>query len=160
MEGGSIYYLSGMVCTAISLLMMVFLALMHYCEFRGILDLQMKSVACAFYTTPLTGSPLILSCAGSNMASPCTARFCNRLCFTRSAKLHPLLCPTKNPASIPLIQFVRESRWMAFYALVLCTSRLLLESQSEDKSSNDNWEMIHALAELGMEERHKYSYNL
>ncbi|XP_006453847.1 hypothetical protein AGABI2DRAFT_181876 [Agaricus bisporus var. bisporus H97] len=126
----------------------------------GILDLQMKSVACAFCTTPLTGSPLILSCAGSNMASPCTARFCNRLCFTRSAKLHPLLCPTKNPASIPLIQFVRESRWMAFYALVLCTSRLLLESQSEDKSFNDNWEMVHALAELGMEERHKYSYNL
>jgi hypothetical protein len=58
------------------------------------------------------------------------------------------------------MRFVRESRWMALYALVQCTSRLLLESQAEDKLFNENWEMVRALAELGMEERHKYSYNL
>ncbi|KXN83197.1 putative lysine methyltransferase SET5 [Leucoagaricus sp. SymC.cos] len=125
-----------------------------------IFDLQTRSLACMFCTTPLGDSPLITTCLASNITSPCTARFCSRLCLTRSAQVHPLLCPARNPASIPLIKFARETRWMALHALTHCTGRLLLAYQSDEKTFNDDWEISCALAELGMEERHKYSFNL
>jgi hypothetical protein len=49
---------------------------------------------------------------------------------------------------------------MALHALAHCTSRLLLAAQGNEKTFNKDWEFIQALAELGMEERHKYSFNL
>lgn len=49
---------------------------------------------------------------------------------------------------------------MALHALAHCTSRILLADQADEKIFNDDWEVVCALAELGMEERHKYSFNL
>ncbi|KAF9450750.1 SET domain-containing protein [Macrolepiota fuliginosa MF-IS2] len=125
-----------------------------------IFDLQIRSAACAFCTTPLGDSSLVVTCSASAPGSVCPARFCNRLCLARSAQVHPLLCPTKNPASVPLIKFVRESRWMALHALAHCTSRLLLANQADEKAFSEDWDVVWSLAELGMEERHKYSFNL
>ncbi|KAJ3569106.1 hypothetical protein NP233_g5272 [Leucocoprinus birnbaumii] len=125
-----------------------------------IFDLQMRSLACAFCTTPLGNSPLIVTCPASNTTSSCTARFCTRLCLTRSAQVHPLLCPARNPASIPLLKFARETQWMALHALIHCASRLLLADQASEQSFKEDWEIVRSLAELGMEERHKYSFKL
>ncbi|PFH45727.1 hypothetical protein AMATHDRAFT_158045 [Amanita thiersii Skay4041] len=132
-----------------------------------IYDLQTSSVACAFCTTPLIpDSPLVLSCPStstSSMASSsthrCNVRFCNRLCQSRSAKTHPLLCPTQNPASIPLLKFASEARWMALHAVTQMTSRILLANQQQNDFGVDaEWLFIKALAEMGMEERYKYSF--
>ncbi len=134
--------------------------ILHYGGFREIFDLQVQSLACMFCTTPLGDSPLITTCPASNMAFPCTARFCNRLCLGRSAQVHPLLCPARNPASVPLLKFTRETQWMALHALAHCTSKLLLAGQTNEKAFIEEWEIVRSLAELGMEERHKYSFRL
>ncbi|KAK2465558.1 hypothetical protein APHAL10511_002450 [Amanita phalloides] len=134
-----------------------------------IYDLQSASAACGFCTTPLLpDSPLVLSCpstsssvtASSSSSSPrCKTRFCNRLCQSRSGKTHLLICPAQNPASVPLIKFARESRWMALHALTQTTSRILLANQQQDDFGVDaEWQFIKALAEMGMEERYKYSF--
>jgi len=134
--------------------------ILHYGGFREIFDLQVQSLACMFCTTPLGDSPLITTCPASNMAFPCAARFCNRLCLGRSAQVHPLLCPARNPASVPLLKFTRETQWMALHALAHCTSKLLLAGQTNEKAFTEEWEIVRSLAELGMEERHKYSFRL
>lgn len=134
---------------------------------REIYDLQVASRACAYCTTPLTNSSLILRCpttASSSAQQPCPARFCNRLCLKRSEKTHPLVCPTQNPASIPLLAFAKKHTWMALHALTQCAARLLLSQQqttggggSED-ALRDDWRVYRALAELGMEERARGSW--
>ena len=136
---------------------------------REIYDLQSASAACAFCTTPLLpDSPLILGCPSasssatvpsSSSSSHCNARFCNRLCQSRSGKTHPLVCPAQNPASVHLLKFARETRWMALHALTQTTSRILLAHQQQDDFGIDaEWQFIRALAEMSMEERYKYSF--
>ena len=79
--------------------------------------------------------------------------FCNRLCRTHSEKVHPLLCPARNPASAALLKFARNSEWMALHALAQCTSRLLLSAQRDDGTLDEDIQIVQSLAELGMEER-------
>jgi hypothetical protein len=134
--------------------------------FREIYDLQVSSTACGFCSTPLDPtSPLTLSCPTSSPVSPhstlCSFRFCNRLCFSRSAKHHILLCPATNPASIPLLKLARETEWMALHALAQCTSRVLLaNNRNKGEEVRMDWAVVAGLAELGMEERWKHSYRL
>ncbi|KAF8262748.1 SET domain-containing protein [Lactarius quietus] len=118
-----------------------------------IYDLQIASRACGYCTTPLTDSSLVLRCPASTSSAPCPARFCHRLCLKRSEKTHPLLCPTQNPSSVPLLAFARKNVWMAFHALTQCAARLLLAQQAGDDALRDDWRVYRALAELGMEER-------
>ena len=128
-------------------------------EYREIFDLQMKSAACGYCTTPFaTDSLLINPCPASSSSNFCPARFCNRLCLARSAKTHPLLCPAQNPASVPLIKCARESQWMALNALAQCTSRILLANQVGEETLKADWEIVKGLAVLGMEERFLYSF--
>jgi hypothetical protein len=136
--------------------------------------MQLTSRACAHCTTPLTNHhlpSLILHCPTTSSAtsSACPARFCNRLCLKRSEKVHPLLCPAQNPASVPLVTFARKHTWMALHALAQCTARLLLAHQqkqgrqragisgrdSEEEGMREDWSVYCALADLGMEERVK-----
>ncbi|EGO03005.1 hypothetical protein SERLA73DRAFT_103070 [Serpula lacrymans var. lacrymans S7.3] len=118
-----------------------------------IYNLQTSSRACAFCTTPLSESKLIIACPASTSASFCPAMFCNRLCLARSAKTHPLLCPSRNPASVPLLSFVKKAQWMALHALAQCTSRLLLAAQQDEQLFSEDWQIVRGFAELGMEER-------
>ncbi|EPS98900.1 hypothetical protein FOMPIDRAFT_1024458 [Fomitopsis schrenkii] len=121
-----------------------------------IYDLQVKGLACAFCSTPLnTTSSLVLSCASSSSLAACTARFCNRLCLSRSARAHPLLCPDSNPASVGLIKFARHGEWMALHALAQCTSRILLAYQRDETQGAEDWRFLRAMAQLGMEQRAK-----
>ncbi|TDL15556.1 SET domain-containing protein [Rickenella mellea] len=139
-----------------------------------IYDLQQSSATCTYCTTPLTyradfsktlpcpstTSPSHFSSSSHSSTSPqaCPARFCTRLCLTRSLTTHPLLCPAQNPASIPFLEFARKTRWLAVHAVGVCASRILLAN--EDKKSRDGngrleeeWRFVRSLAELGMEER-------
>ncbi|TFK36548.1 hypothetical protein BDQ12DRAFT_609724 [Crucibulum laeve] len=125
-----------------------------------IFDLQMSSKACGYCTTPLEDSNLITTCSASSTSAYCPARFCNRLCQSRSAKTHTLLCPAQNPASIPLLKWARSTQWMAIHALTQCTSRILLAAQQDDATLEADWQVLRGFAELGMEERHKYSFKL
>ncbi|KAF8549830.1 SET domain-containing protein [Imleria badia] len=119
-----------------------------------IYDMQKSSRACAFCSTPLGNhSPLHLPCSASVSSTPCPAIFCNRLCRTQSEKVHPLLCPTRNPASVALLGFARNAEWMALHALAQCTSRLLLSAQRDDGTLDEDIQVVQSLAELGMEER-------
>lgn len=122
--------------------------------------MQVAATACSFCTTPFGDSPLITSCPASTSSSPCPARFCNRLCLSRSAKNHPLLCSSQNPASVPLLKWARQTEWMALHALAQCTSRILLINQQDQPALEDNWNIIRSFAELGMEDRVKYSFKL
>lgn len=48
---------------------------------------------------------------------------------------------------------------MALHALTQTTSRILLAHQQQDDFGVDaEWQYIKALAEMGMEERYKYSF--
>ncbi|PPQ95821.1 hypothetical protein CVT26_015930 [Gymnopilus dilepis] len=125
-----------------------------------IFDMQQSSTACSYCTTPLQpDSPLTNPCAASSSSSFCPARYCNRLCTARSGKAHPLLCPAQNPASVPLIKYAKDVQWMALHALAHCTSRLLQANQLRDSSTlKSDWEIYKGLAELGLEDRYKYSY--
>lgn len=71
----------------------------------------------------------------------------------QSEKVHPLLCPARNPASVVLLKFARNAEWMALHALALCTSRLLLAAQRDDGTFDEDLQVVQGLAELGMEER-------
>jgi hypothetical protein len=127
---------------------------------REIFDMQMKSAACAHCTTPLSSDArLINPCPASSSSNFCPARFCNRLCLARSAKTHPLLCPARNPASVPLMKWARETHWMALNALAQCTSRILLANQVGEESLKGDWLIVKGLAVLGMEERFLYSFS-
>ncbi|PIL25810.1 transcription factor [Ganoderma sinense ZZ0214-1] len=118
-------------------------------------DLQMSSHACGHCSTPLTTSTLIVPCAASTSSTPCPVRFCTRLCLSRSARTHPLLCASRNPASAPVLHFARKNQWMALHALAQTTARVLLASQQDDKAFAEDWDVVRALAQLGMEERAK-----
>ncbi|KIJ60899.1 hypothetical protein HYDPIDRAFT_97759 [Hydnomerulius pinastri MD-312] len=121
-----------------------------------IYDLKVSSRACGFCSTPLGDhSPLHLPCQASSSATPCPTMFCNRLCRMHAEKVHPLLCPARNPASIPLLAFARNAQWLALHALTQCTSKLLLSAQRDDGSLDDDLQVVQGLAELGMEERFK-----
>ncbi|KAG7450171.1 SET domain-containing protein [Guyanagaster necrorhizus] len=106
-----------------------------------IFDLQQRAVACAHCTTPFSqSSALVVSC------QHCSARYCTRLCFSRSVSTHPLLCPGQNAASVPLLKQARSLAWMALHAISRVTARVLLGGEQE-------WDVVKAMAELGMEER-------
>ncbi|OJA13935.1 hypothetical protein AZE42_01349 [Rhizopogon vesiculosus] len=121
-----------------------------------IYDLQLSSQACSFCSTIIRDySPLHIPCGASTTATPCTAKFCNRLCRLQADKVHPLLCPARNPASVPLLAFARKAQWLALHALAQCTSRLLLASQKDDATFDSDWEVVQSLAVLGMEERYQ-----
>ncbi|EJD50723.1 hypothetical protein AURDEDRAFT_182119 [Auricularia subglabra TFB-10046 SS5] len=72
-------------------------------------------------------SNLVISCPKG-----CRARFCNRLCLSR-ATTHPLVCPSQNPASAPLLALARAKRWQAAYALLLCAARVMLAADAADQ---------------------------
>ncbi|KAG8215343.1 hypothetical protein J3R82DRAFT_8938 [Butyriboletus roseoflavus] len=119
-----------------------------------IYDLQKSSKACASCSTPLGNhSPLHLPCSASGPSTPCPAMFCNRLCRMQSEKVHPLLCPARNPASVALLRLARNADWMALHALAQCTSKLLLSAQRDDGILDEDLQVMQGLAELGMEER-------
>ncbi|KIJ18321.1 hypothetical protein PAXINDRAFT_167508 [Paxillus involutus ATCC 200175] len=121
-----------------------------------IYDLQKSSRACAFCSTPLGDhSPLHLPCEASTSLTPCPAMFFNRLCRMQSEKVHPLLCSARNPSSTRLLKFARNTQWLALHGLAQCTSKLLLSTQRDDGSIHDDLQVVHGLAELGMEERFK-----
>ena len=127
-------------------------SLEYYYPRRSIYDLQVSSGTCAHCSTPLTTSSLVVACPAS---APCTARFCSRLCLSRSSTTHPLLCPAQNPASTPLLAYARKNEWMALHALARCTARVLLQEQTDEAAFAADWEFVRALAQLGMEERAK-----
>ena len=112
-------------------------------------------MACAYCSTPLGGSTLAPTCSGSSSSPPCPARFCNRLCLSRSEKTHPLLCSSRNPASVPLLALARRNQWMALHALSQCTAKILLGTQQNDSTSRSDWDVVRSFAQLGMEERAK-----
>ena len=187
MEGGSFHHSTGVVSLHYSTTYKhthttprpFLLLLISRADFslvnREIYDLQLTSRACAHCTTPFINhqlTSLILHCPTTSSAtsSACPARFCNRLCLKRSEKIHPLLCPAQNPASVPLLTFARKHVWMALHALAQCTARLLLAHQqkqgrqraagissrdSEEEGMREDWTVYCALADLGMEERVK-----
>lgn len=127
---------------------------------RSIYDLQSSSVACAHCSTPLNGSPLNVPCPGNSKAPSCPARFCTRLCLSRSNRIHPLLCVAQNPASGRLLAFAKSREWMAFHALAQCTSRVLLSEQQGDSAFESDWAVMRGLAQLGMEERVKGGWSV
>ncbi|KAG6812905.1 hypothetical protein H0H92_015457 [Tricholoma furcatifolium] len=129
-----------------------------------IYDMQLSSSACGFCSTPLDrSSPLTQPCPASSSSSssqtPCPFRFCNRLCLSRSAKHHPLLCSSQNPACIPLLKMIKDTKWMALHAFSQCTSRVLLAGQRSAEEEDADWKIVSGFAELGMEERFKHSFN-
>ncbi|KAH6909592.1 hypothetical protein BKA70DRAFT_1371651 [Coprinopsis sp. MPI-PUGE-AT-0042] len=125
-----------------------------------IYDLVAQGKACALCTTPFSDTPLVTTCPASSTSSFCPARFCNRLCLKRSANIHPLLCPSQNPASVPLLKFARASEWMALGALGNCIARILLARQQDDAVFQADWNVMRSFASLGMEDRAKHSYNM
>ncbi|CAL1698218.1 unnamed protein product [Somion occarium] len=122
-----------------------------------IYDLQMSSLSCMHCSTPLSGSSLVTSCSGSSSFPSCPAKFCSRLCLTRSARTHPLLCRARNPASFPLLDFARKNEWMTLHALAQCAARLLLDSQQDEAAFEAELDIIRSFAQLGMEERAKHA---
>ncbi|KAI0697799.1 hypothetical protein BC835DRAFT_737993 [Cytidiella melzeri] len=121
-------------------------------------DLQVMSAACGYCSTPLqnlSNPALVLHCDAASQSPPCNMRFCNRLCLSRSKKTHPLLCSAQNPASVPLLRFAQVNQWQALHALSQCTARLLLSEQRDEKEFLEDWNIVAALAQLGMEERAK-----
>ncbi|KAG6819917.1 hypothetical protein H0H93_007388 [Arthromyces matolae] len=125
-----------------------------------IYDLQVSSAACGFCSTPLDmASPLTQPCPASSSQAHCPIRFCNRLCLSRSAKHHPLLCSAQNPACVPLLKLIKETKWMALHAFTQCASRVLLAGQRSVEEEDRDWKIVAGFAELGLEERFKYSFN-
>ncbi|KIP06875.1 hypothetical protein PHLGIDRAFT_30281 [Phlebiopsis gigantea 11061_1 CR5-6] len=120
-----------------------------------IYDLQIASAACTYCSTPLGSAALAISCQGSAKGPSCSARFCSRLCLSRSGRTHPLLCSAQNPSSVPLLAFARRHEWMALHALAQCTARVLLSEQQDEMTFTSDWEVVRGLAQLGMEERAK-----
>ena len=127
----------------------------HQLDGREIFDLQMSSLSCAHCSTPLIGSSLVTDCPGLSSSPSCPAKFCSRLCLSRSAKTHPLLCRSRNPASAPLLNFARKNEWMALHALAQCTARLLLDYQQDESLFKTELGVIRSFAQLGMEQRAK-----
>ncbi|KAL0579071.1 hypothetical protein V5O48_002913 [Marasmius crinis-equi] len=129
-------------------------------------DLQVQSSACSHCTTPFsatTSTSLITSCPSSSSfassSTDCPARFCNRLCQARSAKNHSLLCPSQNPASIPLLKWAHEAQWLALHALAQLTSRMMLANQVDSKLAEEDWRIYSSLAQMSMVDRAKYCFN-
>src|ERR1700709_2122296 len=124
------------------------------CLGREIYDLQLSSQACSYCSSIIREySPSHVPCGASTTATPCAAKYCNRLCRLQAEKVHPLLCSARNPASVPLLAFARKAEWMALHALAQCTARLLLACQKDDVMFDLDWDVVHGFAVLGMEER-------
>ena len=118
--------------------------------------MQIQGTVCWQCCTPMQHTGREVPCrAHTSSANYCPARFCNRLCLSRSARVHPLLCPDSNPASVGLIGFARQSEWMALHALAQCTSRILLAYQRDEAQAEEDWRFLRAMAQLGMEQRAK-----
>ncbi|KAJ6556895.1 hypothetical protein B0H10DRAFT_2121899, partial [Mycena sp. CBHHK59/15] len=118
-----------------------------------IYDKQRNATACSLCTTLFAHpSDVRLRC------EHCPAKFCSTLCRKRAEKTHPLLCAAQNPASMPLLRWMREREWMALHALVQCTARMLLAAAAGDAPLAADWRIVRSFAELGMEERAKYSF--
>ncbi|KAF8574536.1 SET domain-containing protein [Ramaria rubella] len=115
-----------------------------------IYNAQEASLACTHCTTPLSDSRLIVSCPA---ASPCLARFCNRLCLTKSMSIHPLLCRAQNPAVVPVIDLAKRSQWLGLHALVQQTARILLANEKGSDEIKEQWKIVRGFAEMGMEDR-------
>lgn len=121
-----------------------------------IFDLQQKSAACNYCSTPFhSDHTMTMTCPSTSTSTFCPARFCNRLCLSRSAKVHPLLCPAQNPNSTPIITFSRKAQWKALHALSQCASRLLLAYQIGGEAFEKDWDIFQGFASLRMEERFK-----
>ncbi|KAF7373607.1 Set-like protein [Mycena sanguinolenta] len=118
-----------------------------------IYDKQRAGAACSLCTT-LFASPL----EAKARCPLCPAVFCNALCRKRSEKTHPLLCAAQNPASMPLLRWVRSREWMALLALIQCTARLLLANAAGEEALAADWAVVRGFAVLGMEERARYSF--
>ncbi|KAJ7146160.1 hypothetical protein C8R44DRAFT_756745 [Mycena epipterygia] len=119
-----------------------------------IYDKQRAGAACSLCTT------LFAHPSEARARCPhCPAAFCNTLCRKRADKTHPLLCPAQNPASMPLLRWVRTHEWMALHALAQCTARLLLANKEANKEALEaDWAVIRGFAALGLEERARYSF--
>ncbi|KAJ6463516.1 hypothetical protein C8R45DRAFT_878433 [Mycena sanguinolenta] len=118
-----------------------------------IYDKQRAGAACSLCTT-LFASPL----EAKARCPLCPAAFCNALCRKRSEKTHPPLCAAQNPASMPLLRWVRSREWMALHALIQCTARLLLANAAGEEVLAADWAVVRGFAVLGMEERARYSF--
>ncbi|KIK57619.1 hypothetical protein GYMLUDRAFT_263088 [Collybiopsis luxurians FD-317 M1] len=128
---------------------------------REIYDLQRMGQACSFCTTPFSSSTttsLLTNCPASSSSSYCPARFCNRLCRDRSARTHPLLRRAQNPASVPLMTWVREAQWIALHALACMTGRVMILCQ-DPKVADEEWRIVSSFATLSTEDRAKYHYD-
>ena len=128
---------------------------------REVYDLTIRSVACTFCSTPFSdpSSALIVRCPHNTSSAHCPARFCNRLCSTRSTKVsHTILCPARNPKARDLFRFIRVNHWMALHALVQCTTKLLLSavtpnSKQPEASLDEEWTVFDSFASLSLEDR-------
>ncbi|KAJ7271065.1 hypothetical protein C8J57DRAFT_1320581 [Mycena rebaudengoi] len=118
-----------------------------------IYDKMRAGAACAFCTT-------LFPLARTRVRCPhCPAAFCSAACRTRAGETtHALLCPAQNPASMPLLRWARAREWMALHALVQCTARVLRAYAAGEAQGEKDWGVAAAFAELGMEERAKYSF--
>jgi hypothetical protein len=54
----------------------------------------------------------------------------------------------------------KETQWMALHALAHTAARVILAGQRSEEEVRNDWGVVTGLAELGMEERFKYSLNL
>ncbi|THH08554.1 hypothetical protein EW145_g2618 [Phellinidium pouzarii] len=74
----------------------------------------------------------------------------------RGERIHPLLCPATNPASIPLLAFARRLEWMACHAAAQCIALVLIaHEQGRQSDLDESMRFLGALAQMGMEERWK-----
>ncbi|KAF8192761.1 hypothetical protein K438DRAFT_1906839 [Mycena galopus ATCC 62051] len=113
-----------------------------------IYDKQRGGAACSQCTT------LFANLSEARARCPhCPAAFCNALCRKRSEKTHSLLCAAQNPASMPLLRWVRSREWMALHALTQCTARLLLANAAGEEALAADWAVVRGFAVLGLEER-------
>lgn len=51
-------------------------------------------------------------------------------------------------------------QWMALHALAQCAARVLLAGQRTEDEEHHDWSIVRSFAELGLEERFKYSFKL
>ncbi|KDQ08958.1 hypothetical protein BOTBODRAFT_47915 [Botryobasidium botryosum FD-172 SS1] len=115
---------------------------------------QTRSEACANCTRTLpapTSPPIPCPAAPS-----CSASFCNRLCMVRNGNVHALLCPVQNPASIPLLDFIKAEKWKALGAWTRLVALILSQhSKGQTEEMQDSLEFVRSLAGMTFEKRLK-----
>ncbi|KIO26379.1 hypothetical protein M407DRAFT_24343 [Tulasnella calospora MUT 4182] len=124
-----------------------------YCPDWDIQEAQSVGLRCASCALPLPSprSPPI------PCPSQCGLSWCNRLCLSRSKNAHAFLCLGQNPASTPLLDFVRSEKWIALGALSRLVALLLGEWAGGDGKIGEgkDWSMLRSLAGLSLKERVK-----